>query len=536
MTQKCYTIEAVGVDTVTGARATYYWATHAFVTGPRDAPADTVFDGRLDSAPGFETHMFGQGRIRGSSTGAFGEAVLINETGALDPLRTVNFQGFPLIIRRGELDDLNRPTGSYPTAWPIILSGTIAGHVLGLDRLTLRLRDRQAFVASLPIWTQRFKGDNALPAGLEGVADLKDQPQPKPWGDVKNAPVLMANTSKLIGFLGAAGPLYPLAITAVYDKGAPLTLDTTAPSPYTTLTDLLDDTKAPAAGKYKIYPGTATTPAYVRFGSIPQGQATSDILEGATAGDRTVGQLIRRIITGPGGLTDADLDLASFAALDSAAPYTVGWWARDETIGTALDAICQSVGAYWVATRDGLISVGRISDDFGPSEATFTLDDLLDDGGEQITAIAPADEEAGTPPTVIELLYDRIATVQSADALAGVALTNKAYLTQEYRSTATAYDAAVKAIWPLANQITITTQLRALADAQAEAARWKSIIGVRREFWRHRVDSSRADGLWLRSIITLVATRLGLETGRKFQIIGQAEDRAADITTLFLWG
>lgn len=533
MTQVCHVIEAEGVDVDTGERRLFYWSTHAFVTGPRDLPADQVFDGRIDQLPVIEAHMFGQGRIRGSSQGAFGQASLVNVDGGLDFLRTVNFQGFALTIRRGQVDDLNNPIGAYPVDWQIVVSGTIARSQLTTELLTLTLRDKQAFVASLPIWQSRFKGDNALPNGLEGVADLKDQPQPKPWGEVKNAPVVMVNTQKLIGFLGASGSLYPLTVNAVNDKGAVLTPDATPT--YASIAALLDDAQAPAANRYKIFRGDTNTPAYVRFGTAPSGQVTADLLEGNAASDRTVGQLVRRIITGPGGLTDADLDLPSIAALDGAASYSVGWWAQEETIGSALDAICASVGAYWIATPEGLIRLGRPDEPLGASEATFTLDDLTADSGEQLAFIQPADEEAGTPPTVIEILYDHNWTVQNADSLAGVALANKAYLTQEYRSTATPFDATIKARYPLANQIQIQTQLRTLADAQAEAARWKTLIGVRREFARIRVDAAPATGLWLGSIITLQLNRMGLNDGGKFRVIGLARDLAADAVTLFLW-
>ncbi|MFY7851602.1 MAG: hypothetical protein ACOVQ6_07430, partial [Brevundimonas sp.] len=453
-----------------------------------------------------------------------------------DDLRRYSFDGRPLMIRRGEVDDNRRSVGAYPGDWPVVIAGTIAQCVVTWDRVTLNIRDKQGYVASLPIFQGRFLGNNVLPDGLEGVeADLKDKPQPRPWGDVANVTVPIVNTQKLIGFLGYQGPLYPITVTAVNDKGSLLT----AGSVYPDIATLLST--APTSLQYRVYPGSATEPAYVRFGSTPQGLVTAYIQEGSTAADRTVAQLVKRILKGPGGMTDADLDLDSFVALDGKAPYPVGWWAQEETIGSALDAICASVNAFWIPTREGKFSVGRLEAPSGPSRATFTLADLMGNGNgvpsgdDALSTVVPSDDGAGLPPWTIELLYDHNWSVQSADSLAGIALADKGYLTREYRSVKVA-DETVKTRWRLSPQIQIQTQLRTLADATEEAERLQGLIGVRREMWRITVDPERSGSVWLNDVVTLRLPRFGMEEGKQFRVLGIIEELNRQRVTLILWG
>jgi hypothetical protein len=535
---RVYTIEATGVDTDTGAIRTFRWSSKGFTTLPTDSPADTVFSERIKSAPNYEAHLFGQARTRGSSSVAYGEVILVNRSGELDDLRRFSFDGRPLIIRRGEVDDNLRSVGGYPASWPIVISGTIASCVVSWDQVVLNIRDKQGYVASLPIFQGRFLGNNVLPDGKEGVSsDLKDKPQQKPWGDLKNISLPCVNTSKLIYFVGYQGPAYPLSISAVNDKGSPITADT--PVLYATLADV--ETSAPASNRYRYYPGSATEPAYVRFGSIPQGLVTIDVLEGTSSADRTVAQLVRRILKGPGGLTDADLDLDSFSALDSAAPYQAGWLGQEERIGEALDEICASINGFWLARRDGKFTVGRLEEPSGNSVATFTSQDLLGGsngapaGDAALSTVIPSDDGAGIPPWRLETLYDRNWSVQAADSLAGVALPSKGYLTLEYRSTVVT-DSTVKSRWLLSPQIQITTQLRSLSDAQAEATRVQRLIGVRREMWRITVSPERSGSVWLNDVVTLRMLRFGMSAGKQFRVIGIIEELNLQRTTLLLWG
>lgn len=86
------------------------------------------------------------------------------------------------------------------------------------DKLTIKLRDRQAEMNN-PLQPTKYAGTNALPAGLEGVDDIKGKPKPVCLGRVLNVPAVLVNTSKLIYQVndGAIASL-----DAVYDRGVAL--------------------------------------------------------------------------------------------------------------------------------------------------------------------------------------------------------------------------------------------------------------------------------------------------------------------------
>jgi hypothetical protein len=76
---------------------------------------------------------------------------------------------------------------------------------------------------------------------------------------------------------------------------------------------------------------------------------------------------------GKGPLTVSDLDTTTISAVDTAAPYSLGFHASDPImISDVLDQVMQSYGGWWYVNRTGKLTVGRLTAPSG--SATYTFD------------------------------------------------------------------------------------------------------------------------------------------------------------------
>jgi hypothetical protein len=131
------------------------------------------------------------------------------------------------------------------------------------------------------------------------------------------------------------------------------------PADYANAVDLEDDTLAPAAGTYKTY----LAGGYFRLGSTPAGTVTADVVQGATAADRTAGQLIVDVL-GRAGFVGGDWSASDITALDAANSSVLGYYTADAGVKCAdvIDLLAQSVGAWWSTDAAGVIRVKRLED------------------------------------------------------------------------------------------------------------------------------------------------------------------------------
>ncbi len=209
-----YLAELVVYDPGLPGTKTLYYATQGFTTQPSETPANTFYDGRIAQAIAVRRDAFAPGTTMGRSQVSVGDLVLNNADGGLDGLLAYGTDGRAITIRRGQ------PGAAYPSGFTTIFAGTM-GQIAEGDEKTLNipLRDRMLSLL-LPLQSTKYAGNNALPAGLEGVAgDLQGKPKPVCLGSVKNVSAPCVNTSKLI-YQAHDGALQ--GIPAVYDKGLAL--------------------------------------------------------------------------------------------------------------------------------------------------------------------------------------------------------------------------------------------------------------------------------------------------------------------------
>lgn len=190
-----------------------------YTTKPTDTPADTAFDARVKEPCDMRRWMFGQKTTSGRSVVGVGQVVLLNGDGALDDLAdpsVYSIDGRPITVRRGPASG-----GAYPGDFAVVFAGSMQYAEATPDEIRISIRDNQSQLVG-PLQTEKYAGDNALPAGLEGTADdLKGKPKPVLYGKVLNIRPPCVNTSKLIYQVSDDEAE---SIDTVYDRGVPLGL------------------------------------------------------------------------------------------------------------------------------------------------------------------------------------------------------------------------------------------------------------------------------------------------------------------------
>jgi len=376
---------------------------------------------------------------------------------------------------------------------------------------------------------------------LGGGEALAGQSRPALWGNAWNmAPAPVYPVTQI--YECAAHQVYSVA--SVAEGGLSLGAVGTA---YTDLLTFLAGSTTAGSWDSCI----TATGAWIRLGSMPSLPVTWTG-EGETDGVnrwRTVGQIVRRIVTtrGRDPLTDpADLDTASFTALDTAQPDDVGLWSAagaERTVREALEALLGSAGAVAFATRGGgLLRVLRLEAPSGTPD--WELDER------QIVAIEPVPLEL--PVWEVELKWRPnhrpLSTSEMAGAIIGTA--SEALLSRPFRSNR--YTApAVLTRHPRARSLTVETLFYSSVTTTAssslggaEGARLLALYGAERHAYRLTIPADiPAD----RYDVVRVSfrdldghgrqrARLGLGTGTDFRILGLTVSAADGVQTLTVWG
>ncbi|MYM34943.1 hypothetical protein GTP38_11405 [Duganella sp. FT94W] len=503
-------VELTAAIDAAGTLKTFYVADSHFATSPTDTPASIAFDPSIIDPGSIGLHAFADGRTGGATKLETGEIVLANVDGQYDAWLNYSFDGRPVVIRSGA-------GGAYPGAFTTLLAATVESIEATTRQVVIRLRDKQ-WMFQLPIRAAAlYGGTNALPNGLDGVAaDLKGKARPVAFGRVFNVSPPLVNTSRLIFEVSVCN-----SIDAVYSNGVVLT----AGAAYGSQADM--EANAPSAGQYRAWPAGG----YFRLGSYSGEQITADLTQGATAGARTVAQIIRTLALAA-GLSSGEISAPDVSALDALNSSVVGIWIDDAstTFASAMDQLAASIGAWYGFDGTGVLRMGRLSSPSGTPMLTLSDYDVL----EGFERRPPRDN--GTPVWSVTANHTKIWTVQTS-GLAGAAAARVGFVARERRS-AVAADAAVKTQWKLAGTIELDTLLTTESDAAAEAGRQLALYKARRDLFDVPVDIGVLTGTPARigDAIALVHPRFGMSGGRTLRLIGIAYNLAANTATLSLWG
>ena len=308
---------------------------------------------------------------------------------------------------------------------------------------------------------------------------------------------------------------------------------------------------------------------FFRMGFTAGLQITCDVSEGAES-DRTIGQIVSRVLSGEGALPPSML--LGVGALDAAQPGAVGNYASGQTtIGAFLDPILASGNCYLTDTLDGRAVVGRLEDpETQTSVASFSAWQIISPSGLQVAfssdqgvglrvgsvgldghvtdaSYANQGTASGLPIWRVLLDYAQNKTVQNQTAVPSLATSGVAGATRAatiLQSCATIEYAdptgTIRAKHLKAPEFGIQTVFRYQKDAWLEAIRQfnlRSRVNVIVQVPLRIEDAQAVD---LGQTFTLALPRFGWDGGRKFFCTGIVYEGGSTTTpqmmTLIGWG
>jgi hypothetical protein len=484
---KRYLAEIGAYDIAGTATTTVRVSDHGLVTGSGDSPAKTLYEARIVEPISFERSMFSSGKIGGLSKTNFGTLVLGNADAGLDAMAGYAFDGRSVVIKIGS------DTDAY-SDFTTIFTGTADSINFDETLISVLLKDKQLLFET-PVQGTLYAGSG----GTEGGDDLKGKPKPLTFGKVNNITPVRVDVANAI-YQVHDGQIE--AIDAVYDNGVVV-----ATADYTN--DLTN-------GRFTL-------------DSVSTGTITADVQGAKPSGSykSTADQIIRLLVTTYGGLTDpGDLDTASFTALNTANSSVVGIYVSSATaMQTILDAIANSVSAFYGFKRDGTFQVGRVEAPAASADASFTAVEVI-----ELERMATA-----IPPYRTVIDHTRNFTVQDSDRVsASTTDARRTFIENQYRNE-TNTDTGVQTIHPEAPTLAVTTLLTTAANAATEAARLQALFGADRDFYKVKLKTQPFT-LELNDTVQITFARYNLTSGKKFRVISLIEDAANNEIDLELWG
>lgn len=358
-----------------GMEVDIYLADRPFVTSASDTPANQYFEPRLEQPLAHERRINGT-RFGGRSEFHSGTMLVAFED------RNFVFDGVEYTLRRF-LDNF-KIDGKQIIVKAIPDGGTWANGIemfantaqdwaaaeSGMVEVTLR---GSAYRLEVPVQPATFLGTG----GLEGDVGVTGQRPPVCLGQVFNIPLFLLLAGELLyqvhsDINGDGAPIQ--AVDAVKIDGVGVTFDVD----YATVA-LLRAASIPS-GHY----GTCLAEGYIRLGTSPTGAVTADVRGGKFDGSfvSLPGTMLLKLVTLYGAeFAESEIDVGSFANLDTARPYGVERYIAPDDVMTVADVfseIMDSLEGSWGDTPQGLLQVGvaRLASDDASSAATFDDADI----------------------------------------------------------------------------------------------------------------------------------------------------------------
>ena len=474
---------------------TFYLSTNGYTSGPSDSVADQYFDARVEQALEFERAIPVGERLGGLARGQGALSLLGGDRG-LDSLLT----GFALNGRRVTVRH-GRDTFDYGD-FGVLFRGVIVGASASPDVVRFDVRDALDNL-DVPLQTTYYAGTG----GNEGGDDLAGKPKPILFGQAFNIPAVLVDAANNV-YQVAAHQIN--AVTAVRDRGVALNA---APSGVAGL------------GEYEVDLATGL----ITLGGSPDGEVTVDAQGHASPTYvSTTASILLRVLQSFAGLDATEIDLPSFATLESDSTATVGLWIGTEsrTIADVIDELLGGIGAFGAVTRAGKISASVFKVPSG-APVELTQDHIIEIERDQFpSAIYP-------PSWRQSVGWQRNYQVQT-DIAGSVDDATRAAISQPYRIAAAA-DASQQIAHLLARDVEFVPSLFASeSDASTEASRLQALYGVVRSVYRVRLGRV-GFGLELGSVVSIDFPAWDLDGGaygRVLSIRYNAAERETEIGVL----
>lgn len=343
---RIHAIEVAPLDPVTHAPVPLWWADHPFTSQPTDTPANQTFQGRVNQALRF-TQRLPREQVLGTDTSATaGEIEVLIGDGALDAYLDHIWEGRPLVVKVGT------PGMAYAD-FATLFTGMIQTKPAATrTAMTLRLRDPRELLDQ-PILTETYAGTG----GLEGPEALKGTVKPRAYGHLTGVPAVLLDPTNLIYQWSASSVL---EVTAVRDKGVPLTFDA-GPVTFGLWNDV---------GKYRVNLAQGT----LQLGGAPAGQITVD---GIGKAQGTAVQVLRTMLEDLH--PSLPLDAGSFTTESRGGGRGYAYVKDQETWASLVPRLLGGQGSVLVPDRLGAMTVVTLRLGQTPT-ATIPADRITDEG------------------------------------------------------------------------------------------------------------------------------------------------------------
>lgn len=512
-----YLVEITGY-TDASTSAVYRYSSGGYITQPSDAPASTWYDPRVTDPGTITRTLAGQGssaaRAQPRAEVGYGYVRLSNVDGALDAI----FGGGSVSFRERSIRVLAVEDGAAYSTARLLLRATVSQCQLTVTEVVVGIKDR-LYELDSPHLTATYAGTNVLPAGVEGVDDIKGKVKPALYGKALGIEPVCVNTSRLIYQVSTRALQ---SIDGAWDGGGAITAGAT----YSSQADM--ETTAPAAGQYRAW----LAGGMLRLGSSLAHALTVDATADTSA-NSTAGQLLRTLALAR-GIASGDISAADVAALDVAAPAVLGLWVDDDrTTLDAMDALAASVGAVYRFDQAGVLRMQQLASPSGAAVASLA--------GWNVAEVEQVQAGEDVPTGTVRIRYARYHRPQSRTELIGaITDADAADLAQEWRvseATGTPSPNPHRRLQVLERD----TCMVYAADAATEAARVLALVGTVRRTHDLRgvqLDDRTLTTLDLGQVIGLRWRRYGFsgDTETLRTVVGitlSLRDRRADIT---VWG
>jgi hypothetical protein len=455
-----------------GVSQVYRFSTGEYCTLDTDTPANARYDDCVSEAGYIERRLFEDGKsgVRSSGQGSVGvgAARLKNVDGHLDAV----FGSAAISFREREYRVLEvQPGASYSTA-QLVLRASVSQTSMDRREVTIGLKDR-AYELDSDHLTVTYAGNNVLPAGIEGTAELAGKVKPLIMGKCLGVSPYCVNTSKLIYQVSTASIVSAL----VYDGGSLVT----AGADYANQADM--EATAPSAGQVRWWKAGGC----FRAGTAPTFQFTADVTADSAA-DSTAAQLIKRLVLAR-GWTLADIDTAAVTALDALNSAVCGLNIPADGAKTTqlMSRAAASVGAVWTADDLGVLDVERFSPPAGSvDDPTLLL--IGEHNCDEVTKITDGED---VPTLDVRLKYARYyAPLKTGETAGSLTQAQRSDLGEEWRVAR--YTGTISPNPHRRTQIAEReTALVTKADADAEALRQFNQHSVPRRSHRLRCSGDQ---------------------------------------------
>lgn len=506
-----YLVEIDAYTLPSGPLVTFrYSSGKGFRTLPTDTPANTFISPRIDKQTyALRRDLFDKATTYGAIGQAKGQLVLINEDGALDALLGYGLDGRQVRVYQGTEGT------AFPSAWTQVGTAYIDTVSYPDFTVTLTLQDRLQTLDK-PLLPTKYLGNNSLPNGLEGVADIKDQYKPRLYGQVLNIQPILVNTSLFAYQVSDQ----QATVSAVYDRGSALT----ASAAYSDQNDL--QTNAPTASHYRVLATSSGT--YIRLGSTPVGAITCDCATTETKAAALIKQIALDM-----GIASGDINSSDVTALNTANSAAVGTWATGDTHAIAvMSELASAVGASFSFDQTAKLRMQQLVASSGSPVATIRKERII-----SLSLISTADSDQGIPPWQVRLGYAKNWTTQNDLNNTNAGAVQAAFAAVEYRRV-TVQDTAVQTAHPNSLPIEIDTCLVSASDASTEANRRLTLYKVGRQMYqvKARLESATLALIDLGVCLTIIYPRYGLDSGKLLRVLGITVNAEMNEIDLRLWG